>query len=459
MSSTMLDIRQEEIDTIEKRRNYTISIIECGHLGVLHAYLFAEAGFKIICADENQTRINNIIKGKLPSMKQEVQLKIKNLAKNGILNATTDIGSAVSQSDVVIITVPARIDKKNKADYSALEKICKLVGLKLRRGALVIVMSIVGVGFVLGLIKELLENTSGYKAGLDFGLAYTPIHILEWQQLETVTNHERIIAAVDKNSLNAASNVVGTITKGDLKKTTNVKAAEAVILFETVQQDINVAAANEFAAFCEKAGIDYLEVYKLSRSNVQTSLSLPMLACENSGETPYLLIEDSENLNLKLHIPTTAREVNEATIKHAIALVKDALINCGKTLKRAKISILGITKVPNMKSSPKKAAKQLAKALEAKGAKISIYDPYFTLNENAKAKCNLKKSLSEALEGTDCIIILTGHEQFKRLNLKKIKLLMKMPAAIVDFEGIIEPHMVEREGFIFRGFGRGVWTR
>jgi len=140
-------------------------------------------------------------------------------------------------------------------------------------------------------------------------------------------------------------------------------------------------------------------------------------------------------------------------------LTKDALRNCGKTLRRARISLFGILQRPNMKSSPKKMVEELAKILEARGAKVSLYDPYFSGDESAEIKCHLKKNLTEALENADCILILTSHDQFKRLNLKKMKVIMKMPAAIVDFEGIIEPDKVEREGFIYRGLGRGVWTK
>jgi nucleotide sugar dehydrogenase len=459
MSSTILNIKPEEIDTIEKRRNYAICIIGCRQIGILHAYLFAEAGFKIICADADQTRINGIIKGKLPPLKHEIELKLKNLAKTGILNVTTDFKSAVSQSDVIIVTVPVETDEKNKADYSNLESTCKLVGSKLRRGSLVIVMSITGVGVIQRLIKDILENTSGYKAGWDFGLAYNPIQISKGQSLETLTNHERIVAAADRNSLNAALNILGIIAKGNLKKTVDVKAAEAVTLFEAVQQDANIAIANEFATFCEKVGIDYFKVYELAKSNVQAILSLPMLTCENIKGEPYLLMEDSENLNLKLRIPAIAREVNETIIKHAVNLTKDALVSCGKTLRRAKISLLGIVRVPNMKSPPKRTIKEIARMLEAKGAKVSLYDPYFTSNEQNEINRNLKRNLSEALEGADCILILTGHDQFKRINLKKMKMLMKMPAAVIDFEGAVEAEKVEKEGFIFRGFGRGVWTK
>jgi nucleotide sugar dehydrogenase len=277
--------------------------------------------------------------------------------------------------------------------------------------------------------------------------------------LETFTDQERIVAAADRDSLNTASSILESITKNGVKKTENIKAAEAVTLFNAVQRDVNVALVNEFAVFCEKIGIDYYEVRKLVKSDIHSAISLPSLTYDNIRVEPYLLSENSDDLNLKLRVPSVAREVNDLMIKHAVDLTKNALLNCGKTLRRAKISLLGISQTSNTKGPPKKSVKDLAKLLGAKGAKVELYDPYFTGDELSEMQYNLKKSLSEALEGADGILILTGHDQFKRLNLKKLKVVMKMPAAIVDFEGIVEPDEVEKEGFIFRGFGRGVWKK
>jgi nucleotide sugar dehydrogenase len=459
MSSTILHIKPEDIDTAEKRRKYTVSIIGCEQIGALHAYLFAEAGFRVICADADQTRVNSIMHGKMPLVKREIELKLKNHVRTGLLSAVTDLESAVSQSDAIGITVPVEIYEKKKIRYSNIESTCKHVGTSIHRGSLVILMSTVGVGTMQGLVKELLENTSGFKVGADFGLAYSPIQVLKGQALEASVSQDRIIAAADEDSLNAASSILETVARNGVKKTENVKAAEAVMLFNAVQQYANVALANEFAIFCEKAGVDYLEAYKLVKSDVCSMLSLPTFTYENIRAEPYLLSENSEDLNLKLRVPAVAREVNDLMIKHAVNLTKDALLSCGKTLRRAKISLLGISQTPNAKSPPKKAVKELARLLGARGAKVGLYDPYFTGDELSEMQHNLKKSLAEASESVDCILILASHDQFKRLNLKKLKVMMKMPAAIVDFEGVVEPAEVEKEGFIFRGFGRGVWTK
>ena len=459
MSSTILHIKPEEIDTAEKRMKYAISIIGCGQIGVLHAYLFAEAGFRVICVDADQTRVNSIMRGKMPLLKREIELKVKNHVKTGLLSAVTDLKSAVSKSDVIVITVPVEVDARKKIKYSNLENACKQVGTSLCRGTLVIIISTVGVGVTKELIKELLENTSGFKAGADFGLAYSPIRVLRGQPLETFVDQERIIAAADRDSLNAASSILGNITKNGVKQTENVKAAEAVALFNAVQQDVNMALAGEFAIFCEKIGVDYFEARKLVESGVYSALSLPNLACDNIRVEPYLLSENSEDLNLKLRVPSVAREVNDLMIKHAVNLTKEALLSCGKTLRRAKISLLGISQIPNIKSSPKKSVKELAKLLGAKGAKVGLYDPYFMDYELSETQYSLRKNLGEALEGADCILILTSHDQFKHLNLKKLKVVMKMPAAIVDFEDVVDPYEVEKEGFTYRGLGRGVWTK
>jgi nucleotide sugar dehydrogenase len=409
----------------------------------------------VICADANQTITDQLTKGKAPFIKPETQIKLRNYVKTARIKASTDIKAALSQSDIIFITTPVNIDDKQKPDYSNLENACKQTGSCLHRGSLVIITSTVGVGVIEGMVKEVLENTSGLKVGVDLGLAYTPICNVSSKPLEKTENCRRIVAATDKNSLEAASAIMEAAVGKDVQRIENIKTAEAATLFETAQRNTNVALANEFALFCEKTGIDYLKASKLAPSII----SSPMLTDRNAQEESHLLLEDAENINVKLRIPKIAAEINEETISHITNLAREALRNCGKTLRRARISLLGISQTPNMKDAPKKTAEDLAKILEAKGAKVRISDPYFSNDELFELSNRFKKNLNEALENVDCIIILTGHDQYKRLNLKKLKIVMKTPAAIIDLEGIMEPDKIEKEGFTYRGFGRGIWTK
>jgi UDP-N-acetyl-D-mannosaminuronic acid dehydrogenase len=199
---------------------------------------------------------------------------------------------------------------------------------------------------------------------------------------------------------------------------------------------------------CESAGVDFFETLKLLEPNVRETSFYPTIAEENNRNEAYLLLESAENLNSKLRLPTLARQVNENMVRHAVNLTQDTMRCCGKTLRRAKIAVLG---TPKQKSGNN----ALVKMLEAKGAKVNLYDPLFSNNELSDAPSELKATLNEAVEGADCIIILTGQDQFNRLNLKKLRAIMKTPAAIVDLIGITEPQKVEKEGFTYRGLGRG----
>ncbi len=459
MSTSILYTKPEEIDSTEKRGKIKVSVIGCGHNGVLHACLFAEAGFEVTCVDSNRALIKRLARGRAPFLKREIEPLLKKHVRRGRLKATKDVETAVKQSEIIVITTPAGTDKKRNASYLDIEKVCKQTGSNLQKGSLVILASTVGPGVTEDLIRETLENASGFRVGVHFGLAYSPIKALNEQTLAKLADCRRIVAAVDKRSLNAASAVLKTIIGSDVFETNNVKTLEAAKLFESVQHCTNIALANEFACFCEKAGIDYLEARRLAGEGGYCILASPTPLFRETHEDPCLLLEEAENLDVKLRVPAIARETNEDVLKHMISLIREALKSCGKTLRRAKISIVGISQTPNIEDVPKASTRKLAKLLEKKGARVSVYDPHFSTKMLTEIGYHAKKSLADAVEGTDCIAVLTGHRRFEHLSFRKLRVIANMPAAIVDFEGVVNPEEAEMEGFIYRGFGRGVWTK
>jgi UDP-N-acetyl-D-mannosaminuronic acid dehydrogenase len=434
----VLNIKPEELDANEKRSKYTVNVVGCGQRGILYANAFADAGFKVICSDANPTVIKKVAKGKTAFPQQEIENKLKSNVNAGKISTSGELKKAVSQSDIIVISVAIKMDEQKKADNSELENVCKQVGAALQKGSLIIYCGISSFGFTEGAIKEALENSSGLKAGQEFCFAYTPIHKSD----TSMANVKLTVAATDKTSLNAAATILKTL-KNDVKEVTNVKTAEAAALFSVAKQDANTALANELAVFCEDAKVDYFEVLKILGINDPDFY--PTIAEEENKKEVYLLLESADNLNAKLRLPALARQINEDMVKHAVNLTQDALRSCGKNLRRARVCILGAV---NSSAS----METLVKLLEAKGAKVNLFDP--AKREAADSRL-VKTSLSEAAEGTDCIVILSGPEQFKRLNLKKLKALMKNPSVIVDLTGSLEPQKVTTEGFIYCGLGKG----
>src|SRR3989337_1534441 len=275
----VLRLKPEEIDTIEKRGKYTVSVIGCGEKGVLYATAFAEAGFRVICTDADQSLVKRLAKGKTPFSEREMESKLKSFMRTGQLSATSELKSGVSQSDIIIMTLSTKIDDKKSPDYSEVESSCKQVGAALSRGALFIYGGIAGFGFTEGVIKETLENTSGLRAGEDFGLVYNPTQISEGQPVASIANQELKVAAIDSTSLDAASTVLGVITKKGVKQILDVKTAELAMLFTVAKRDANMALANELAIFCENAGTDYFETLKLL--DMQETSFFPTIAEED----------------------------------------------------------------------------------------------------------------------------------------------------------------------------------
>jgi UDP-N-acetyl-D-mannosaminuronate dehydrogenase len=176
-------------------------------------------------------------------------------------------------------------------------------------------------------------------------------------------------------------------------------------------------------------------------------------------EDPYLLVEEAENADVKLRMTRLGREINDDMVDHAIHLARDAMQACGKPLARAKISVLGISYRPNIKEPRGSLTISLVKKLRKKNVYVHVFDPYFTFEELEELGYPPIRTLLKAMEGVDCLLIMVGHDIFKRVDPRKFKFLARKPAAIVDMGHVINPAKTEKEGIIYRGFGRGVWTK
>lgn len=420
-----------------------MTFIGCGQRAVFLALTFADAGFKVTCTDSDQSVIKRLSKANLPLGNREAETKLKTQLKTEQIAATADMNAA-SKNDIIIVAVDAKLDSKKTSDDAEVKSVCKTVGAALQKGGLVVYVGVGGFEFTENVVKETLENTSGLVAGEDFGLAYIPILNVEWTQ----TVDDWIVAGNDKFSLNAAAQIFEAATQKPVKRVPSTKTAELALLFAAAKNDAEKALANDLAAFCENAQIDYTQTVKIL--SAKWACPEPSISEEEHRNEAYLLLESAENLGTKLRLPAVARHVNEDMVRHALNLTQDALRSLGKTVRRARVAVLGFAESGT-------AAGLFVELLTAKGAKVNRYDPN-AAPENGKGSL-VKKTLNETVEATDCVVIVSGQESFKRLNLKKLRALMKSPVAFIDLTGGFEPSKVEEVGFTYRGLGRGVYRK
>jgi len=454
-----LTLAENDLSSPEERLKFAITMVGCGRMGLPAACLFSDAGFKVTCLDVNPGIVNQINEGTSPFVEEGLGNLLKTNLKAGRLRATTDPKESIPNSDIVIITVDTPVDEKKRSDYSNLEECCRSIGLNLKPRTLLMVQSTAGPYVTETLVKETLETASGLKAGVDFGLAYSPIRASIGRAIKDMTSYNRVVAAINEQSLRAAKAVLKTIVKGDLVEVHDIKTAEAVKLFENVYRDANIALANEFAKFCEQVGIDYMEAQKAANTQPYCHLLEPGIVSGHIPKDPYLLITEAENLGVKLKMAVLARRVNDEIVKHAFNLVKDALRSCEKTAKRSKVAVIGVSYRPDVKEIKGSLVLELLRLLKRGGARVSVFDPYFSFEELKDLGYPSERTLAKAVEGADCLLIAVGHDRFRRLSLRSIGVLMRKPAAVVDLGHIVDPTRAEKEGFVYRGLGRGVWRR
>jgi len=452
-------LKEADLNNPESREKHKIAIVGCGRIGLATACLFSDANFNVTCFSSDPYLVNQINEGISIFDEQRLDKMQKKNLRNGRLKATTDPRDAVSTSDIILLAAEIPIDGKKRPVYSNLEAICRDIGLNLQPGSLIIVQSTVTPSTTENLIIKTLERSSGLEVGVDFGLAYSPVKASIGKTMEDLKNQARIIAAIDKQSMRAAKALLKTISDGELVEANNIKTAEAAAVFGDIYRDVNVALSNELASFCEKAGIDYIEVRRVANKQFYCHLSNPGLGGGQAAETPYLLIAEAENVGVKLRITTLSRKTNNEASRQAYNLIKDAIHSCEKTVKRSKIAVLGISCRPDVKEAKGSQVLELVRLLRKRGGRISVFDPHFTYNELTQLGYPAEKTLGKTLERADCLLITVGHEKFKRLSLVKLKAMMRKPPVIVDLAHIIDPAEAEREGFIYRGLGRGVWSR
>jgi len=456
-----LSLEPGEIAVRIRNGTLTIGVVGLGWMGLPTACLYAEAGARVIGADMNPRVVERVSKGDPPIDETGLPAMLKKAIKAGKFSATTSTEEAAEKSDILFIVVPTMIDRQKRADYSTVEDACVSVGKSLKPGSLVIFQSTCGPGVTERVVKATLEKYSGLTAGEGFGLAYSPIRAMGGRALQDIQTYNKVVGATDARSLEAACAAISVIVKGELIRAHDIKTAELSKLFETIYRDVNIALANEFALLCEEVGVDYLETAKAANS--QPYSHLHSTGAGVGGHClpvyPYLLQTEAYALDAKFRLVLDGRKINDLMPRHVVKLAADGMRVCGRSLKRAKVVVLGVSYRPNVKETRFSPSLELISILKKRGARVVAYDPLFNASDMESMGLVSEPTLRKAMEKADCAILTVAHDEFKKMDTIELAAHMSKKGLIVDCTGVMNPSSVEKSGLVYRGIGRGLWTR
>jgi UDP-N-acetyl-D-mannosaminuronic acid dehydrogenase len=431
-------------------RNHKLlmAVFGSGYVGLPTAALFANAGFRVVAVDVRPEIVESINMGMGSTSEPGLQELVLQNVRAGRLRAILSSTSALTQADVIVVSVQTPIDSAKKPNLSFLMKALEEIGHTIRKKALVVVGSTVPPGTMQGKAKPKLESISSLKTERDFYLAYVPERIAPGKALAEFVESPRLVGGVGPESTRLASELFRTVCKKVVE--TDAATAEVAKLAENTFRDVNIAFANQLALVCEQLGVDVADVIKLANTHPRVNIHAPGPGVGGPclPKDPYLLVHSTDRFEHDLI--RTARHVNDSMPEHIVKLTLQALKNSGKRIGKARIAVLGTSYKAGVDDSRGSPSKPIINGLIDKGFEVSAYDP----ESNEAFGARKADSIAKTVEGADCLLIITPHKEFMNLNLGKLKALMNK-AIIIDGARVIDPRDAEDQSYSYYGVGFG----
>lgn len=359
-----------------------VAVIALGKIGLPLAVQIATKGHRVYGADVSE-RVVGLVNAGEPPFPGEADLdeRLAETVGKGLLTATKDTVAAVRESEVVVIVVPLMTDEAGIPDFSAMDAATLDVSRGLRKGTLISYETTLPVGTTRRRFGPMIELETGFEAGSDFSLVHSPERVFSGRVFSDLRRYPKLVGGIDEESTRRGvefyEKVLDFDDRPDLERPngvwemTSAEAAEMAKLAETTYRDVNIALANEFAAFAEESGIEVDEVIAAANSQPFSHIHRPGVAVGGHCIPVYPRFYLSGHPGAEL--VETARRVNlavPARVVGAIAEQLDGLL--GK-----RVLILGASYRGGVKETAYSGVFDLARTIAANGGTAVVSDPLY----------------------------------------------------------------------------------
>lgn len=437
-----------------------IAIIGTGYVGLVTGVCLADFGNNIICVDNDKEKIDILNKGQLPIYEPGLKEIIERNRHYKRIEFTTDIKYAVSHSEIIFITVGTPEKEDGNADLKYVFEVAKDIASYMNGYKVIVDKSTVPIGTGKK-VREIIQNIlNDRKVNYKFDVVSNPEFLREGKALYDFMHPDRIvIGSESKKAIEIMKEVYRVLKLNDIPFiTTNLETAEMIKYASNAFLAMKISYVNEIANLCEKIGADIQVV--TSAMGKDGRISPKFLHCGPGyggscfpKDTKALAKIGRENNSPITLIESTIKANQNQKLK-MVEKIEKAMGNVkGKT-----IAILGLAFKPETDDIREAPSMVIIEELYQRGAKIKAFDPQAMEEVRRKLK-HLEeiifcKDEYEAIEGADALVIITEWNQFRRLDFKKIKEIMK-DNYIFDLRDIYTKEIVEKEnGFKYFSVGR-----
>jgi len=399
----------------------TVCVIGLGYIGLPTAAVLASAGYTVEGVEIREDIRQTINHGQIHIVEPGLRRLVKQAVASGHLHAF----AAPRPASVFIICVPTPFLKSRQADLRAVKKATQSIVAVLKRGNLVILESTVPPGTTQNIVRPILEK-SGLKAGHDFYLAHCPERVMPGRIMKEIAENARIIGGIDRRSALLARRLYTSFVKGKMLLT-DATTAEMAKLTENTFRDVNIAFANELSRICHKLDINVWDVISCANEHPRVNIlkSGPGVGGHCIAVDPWFIASAAPR---EARLIKIARHVNDSMPDFVVQCVLETVAG----IKKPVVAVLGLTYKANVDDIRESPALAIARKLSrVKHLTVRVSDPY------VRKYAGLKMfSLEKAVIGSDCIVLLVDHRQFRKANWRRLYATMRYPR-VVDTRGIL----------------------
>ena len=428
-----------------------ICIIGSGYVGLVSGACFADLGNTVICVDNDEKKIKNLKAGLVPIYEPGLEELIRRNKKEGRLSFDSSIREGVRKCEVIFIAVGTPSRDNGEADLTFVENVCREIALSMPSYRLIVEKSTVPVN-----TGEWVEHTIKVfnKRNIKFDVSSNPEFLREGSAIKDFMNPDRIVIGVKSNR---ARDILAELYK-PLKApivVTDIRSAEIIKHASNSFLATKISFINAISDICDKVGADIVEVARgigLDRRIGKEFLNAGIGfggSCFPKDLSAFIRI--AEKIGYDFAILKEVQRINDYQKILLIKKLEGLLWN----LPKKTIGVLGLSFKPDTDDIRQAPALDIIKMLRDEGARIKVYDP----EAMEKAKKVLPKGVKfckdaySVARDSDCLLLATEWNEFKELDFKKIKRLMRQPI-LVDGRNIYDPAEMKKLGFTYVGIGR-----
>lgn len=430
-----------------------ICMVGTGYVGLVTGTCFAEFGNDVICVDIDSTKIEKLNRGEIPIYEPGLDDMVAKNVREGRLTFTTDMKYAVENSLVIFVAVGTPQAEDGSADLRYVEAVGKDIAKYMNGYKVVVNKSTVPVGAGKW-IKDIIQKN--LKAQIHFSVVSNPEFLREGSAIEDFMRPNRVvIGAEDSEAMAIMKDLYSPLYLIETPIVmTDLASAELTKYAANAFLAVKISYINEVANLCERVGADVHDVARgMGLDNRIGSKFLhagPGYGGSCFPKDTRALISIGAKYDYNFRIVDAAVKINDMQRDVMVQKIKNAV---GK-LQDKTIAVLGLAFKPNTDDMREAPAVDIINALLAEGAKVRAYDPV-AMHEAAKVLKNITfcEETYETLEGADALIFMTEWNQFRSLDLDKIRNLLRTPI-VLDLRNIYDPQRMREKGFQYFSVGR-----